>query len=74
MEWMAIESSALSACAYDPRERALYLRFASGEVYRYRFFMRGQYQEFLGAESKGRYFAEHIRDRFPWEHLPSPAA
>jgi hypothetical protein len=74
MDWTAIESTALSACAYEPQERALYLRFTSGEVYRYLFFMPGQYLAFLAAESKGKYFAEHIRDKFPWDHLPSRAA
>jgi hypothetical protein len=50
------------------------LRFVSGEVYRYLFFLPGQYEAFLAAESKGKYFAQHIRDKFPWEHLSRDAA
>jgi hypothetical protein len=74
VEWRALESGALTACAYEPREQALYLRFVSGEVYRYLFFLPGQYEAFLAAESKGKYFAQHIRDKFPWEHLSRDAA
>jgi hypothetical protein len=48
----------------------LYLRFHSGEVYRYFTFPADQYLEFLEAESKGRYFLGHIRNRFPYQKLP----
>ena len=45
----------------------LYLLFRSGEVYRYFDVPRWQYQEFLAADSKGRYFGRNIRGYFRYE-------
>jgi hypothetical protein len=47
-----------------PEKSILYLRFRSGDVYRYFDFTAEQYRESLNAESRGRYFLSHIRDRF----------
>ena len=33
-------------------------------------FPANQYQEFIEAESKGRYFLSHVRNRFPYQKLP----
>ena len=46
-----------------------YLRFHSGEVYRYLTFPAEQYQDLLDADSHGYYFLSHIRGRFPYERL-----
>ena len=46
-----------------------YLRFRSGEVYRYFEFPEEQYRELLDAESRGRYFLSNIRNRFRYERL-----
>jgi hypothetical protein len=43
------------------RERVLFLRFQSGDVYRYFAFPAGEYQAFRDAESQGRFFLAHIR-------------
>ena len=51
------------------QRRTLYLRFTSGDVYRYFEFPEANYQEFLRAESRGRYFLRHIRDHFRYERL-----
>jgi len=69
LDWQPLESKLLAAAAYDPSRRRLYLRFHSGEVYRYFTFPAEQYQEFLDAESQGRYFLSHIRNCFPYERL-----
>lgn len=70
LEWQPLESKLLAAAAYVMPRRLLYLRFHSGEVYRYFTFPADQYQEFLSAESRGRYFLSHIRNYFPYERLP----
>jgi hypothetical protein len=70
LDWEPIESKLLAAAAYVAPRRILYLRFRSGEVYRYFTFPADQYQEFLDAESQGRYFLSHIRTRFPYQKLP----
>ena len=70
LEWQPLESQLLSAVAYVAPRRQLYLRFRSGDVYRYFTFPAEQYREFLDAESQGRYFLAHIRNEFPYERLP----
>ena len=70
VDWQPLESKMLAAAAYDAPRRRLYLRFNSGEVYRYFTFPAEQYQEFLAAESRGQYFLSHIRGQFPYERLP----
>ena len=69
MEWLSFESKMLASSAYDAAERTLYLRFRSGDVYRYFEFPEEQYQSLLNAESRGRYFLSHIRNQFPYERL-----
>ena len=70
MKWTALESKMLSTAAYEDSKRILYLRFRhTGEVYRYFEFPAAQYQAFLGAESKGRYFRFNIRDHFRYERM-----
>jgi hypothetical protein len=60
----------LSATAYDDSKQILYLRFRNtGSLYRYFEFPPANYQAFLEAESKGRFFRFHIRDHFRYEHL-----
>ena len=68
--WRPLESKLLPAEAYEAPRRILYLRFHSGEVYRYFTFPAEQYREFLDAESQGKYFLSHIRNQFPYERLP----
>ena len=57
------------SAAYDAESYILYLRFRSGEVYRYFDFPQHRYRDFLNAESRGRHFLTHIRDRFRYERL-----
>ena len=59
----------LASSAYDDGKHTLYLRFRSGEVYRYFEFPDQQYRELLDAESRGRYFLNNIRNRFRYERL-----
>lgn len=70
LEWQPLESKLLAAAAYIPLRRALYLRFHSGEIYRYFTFPAERFQEFLDADSQGRYFLSHIRGQFPYQRLP----
>ncbi len=69
MKWVPMESSAFKAGAYADDERALYLEFRNGEIYRYFNFPAQRFQEFLAADSKGRYFRRNILGRFPYERL-----
>jgi hypothetical protein len=69
MDWQPFESKLLASSAYDAGKHTLYLRFRSGEVYRYFDFPQEQYREFLNAESRGRYFLSHIRNQFRYERM-----
>jgi len=60
----------LAATAYDDSKQILYLRFRNtGDVYRYFEFPAADYQAFLSAESKGRFFRSRIRDHFRYERM-----
>jgi len=69
MDWQSFESKLLTSAAYDAANQVLYLRFRSGDVYRYFEFPEEQYQSLLDAESRGRYFLSHIRNQFRYERL-----
>ena len=69
LDWRPLESKLLAAEAYVAPRRILYLRFRSGEVYRYFTFSAEEYQQSLDAESQGKYFLSHIRNQFPYERL-----
>ena len=56
MTWLPLESTMFLSAAYDAKQRILYLRFRSGDVYRYFQFSQDDYQQFVNAESKGRHF------------------
>ena len=69
MNWQPLESKLLTSAAYGAENRMLYLRFRSGDVYRYFDFPAQQYQQFLAAESQGRYFLANIRNQFRYERI-----
>jgi hypothetical protein len=58
MNWIPVESTVFEAAAYLHPDRLLYLKFRSGDIYRYFGFPLEQYHEFLAADSKGRYFSD----------------
>jgi hypothetical protein len=69
MNWQPIESKLLTSATFDTENSILYLRFRSGDVYRYFDFPAEQYQQFLNADSRGRYFLANIRNQFRYERL-----
>jgi hypothetical protein len=70
MTWLPLESKMLASVAYDADKQILHLRFRkTGDVYRYFEFQAADYQAFLDAESRGRFFPAHIRDHFCYERL-----
>jgi hypothetical protein len=74
VDWVPLESKLLTAVAYAAETQILYLRFHSGDVYRYFDFPPNQYRDFLRAESKGRFFLSEIRNHFHYERLARLAA
>ena len=70
MTWLPLESKMFTSVWYDTDNQVLYLRFRkTGDVYRYFDVTTREYQDFLAAESKGRFFLAHIRDHFRYERM-----
>lgn len=70
MNWVPLESKMFLSAAYDTSKQTLYLRFRkTGDVYRYFDVPAESYQAFLAAESKGRFFLDHIRHDFRYERM-----
>jgi KTSC domain len=69
VEWVPLESSVITSAAYRVGARQLYLQFHKGDIYRYLECPRSVYKALLSAESKGRYFAQHIRNGFRCERV-----
>jgi KTSC domain len=69
LEWVPLESSVITSAAYRVGARQLYLQFHKGDIYRYLECPRSVYKALLSAESKGRYFAQHIRNGFRCERV-----
>jgi hypothetical protein len=62
-----IDSSSIASLGYSPQDHLLEVEFHRGAVYRFFLVPEVVYRDFLCAESKGRYFNQSIRDRFPFE-------
>jgi hypothetical protein len=70
-----LQSTSLNAATYQDQSAFLDLEFQSGAIYRYLGVPVQVYQELLQAESKGRYFNQHIRNRFPYTKIdPTPSS
>jgi hypothetical protein len=65
MEREAVISQAIKSVGY--LAGTLEIEFVHGQVYRYFLVPRGLFVELMQAESKGAFFNERIRDRFPTE-------
>jgi len=65
MTWILLDSRSLRAARYEEPEQALELEFCDGAIHRYFPVPQRMFQQFLRAESKGRYFNLHIRKLFP---------
>jgi hypothetical protein len=60
-----VESSMLHAVGYDPELRVLEVIFNSGGIYLYRDVPQDVYAGLMSADSKGQYFLEVVRQRYP---------
>ena len=63
------ESIAIRAVRYDAERQRLVVRFIDGDEYAYVGVPGELHRSFVEASSKARFFAEEIRDRFPYNTL-----
>jgi hypothetical protein len=66
MRITTVESTTLATVAYDEARKLLQLEFGSRAVYRYFGVPTTVHQALLGAPSKGSYFNQAIRGRYPY--------
>jgi len=63
IERTPVRSSALQSVGYDQEQRVLEIEFTNGAVYRY-FDVRPEvHRGLMAAESHGRYFHQHVRNK-----------
>ena len=74
MNITAVESSTLAAIAYDRTRELLQLEFQSRTLYRYFGVPAPLYEELLRASSKGKYFNQAIRGKFPYRRISNGPA
>ena len=66
---MDVQSTAIREIDYDDRHGKLMVRFSDGDLYVYVGVPGEVYCGFVEAPSKGRYFSEAIRDRYPFNRM-----
>jgi KTSC domain len=64
-----VDSSTLASVGYDETQFLLELEFRSGELYQYFGPPHNIHRDLMTADSKGRFFNQHIRHRFPFIRL-----
>ena len=70
MRVATVESTTLATVGYDQAHQLLQLEFRSRAVYQYFSVPSTVYESLLDAPSKGRYFNETIRGRYPYRQIP----
>jgi len=66
-----VDSTTLSAAAYDDSDRILEIEFRDRSVYRYFEVPVEAYAAFVCAPSKGRHFNQAIRGKFRYDIQPA---
>jgi type VI protein secretion system component VasK len=74
MRVTTVQSTTLATVIYDEVRAVLQLDFLSRALYQYSDVPQEVHEALLSAPSKGRYFNQAIRGRFPFARIsPSPA-
>jgi hypothetical protein len=66
-------STVIRSHSYDAASKTLFIIFTSGEPYAYLGVPAEVVEGLKTAPSRGRYFARHIRGRYPYRRLVAPA-
>jgi hypothetical protein len=74
MNVTAVESTTLATVAYDEARELLRLEFRSQAIYQYLGVPAIVHQALLSAPSKGSYFNQAIRGRFPYRRVSNCGA
>lgn len=74
MQRTLVESSTLRSAGHDDQAAVLELQFRNGAVYHYGLVPRSVYRDLLEARSKGGYFNQNIRGRYPYQRVQEPSS
>lgn len=66
MDKQEVESSVIGAVGHT---RVLEIEFENGRVYQYFDVPEEVYVAMLASESKGRYFNQHVRGKYPYQEI-----
>jgi len=69
MQRTEVNSGQVKSIGYSEAERTLEVEFTSNAVYVYKDVPPGVYEEFMRAESKGRFFGLFVRPCYEYERL-----
>lgn len=64
-----VESSSIRSVGYDPGAEVLEIEFHHGEIYQYRSVPATVHEGLMAAASKGAFFYENIRERYPYSRV-----
>ena len=65
MDRTSVRSSNIHSVGHDPASRTLEVEFHTGGIYQYSGVPEAVYHGLMQAASKGAYFHDHIKDRYP---------
>ncbi len=60
-----VQSSNLKSIGYDEHQKILEIEFLSGGIYQYTNVSKKMFVDLMSASSKGKFFAQFIKDHFP---------
>lgn len=69
MELKNVVSSNIAQVGHDPNQNVLIVRFKNGAYYRYDNVSEQVYNNFITAQSIGKYFQSYIRNAYPFKKI-----
>ena len=74
MQRVFVESTTLRSAGHDARSTVLELQFRNGALYLYFGVPPSIYGDLLRADSKGGYFNQNIRGKYPYQRIQDATA
>lgn len=69
MNRIPVSSSNITSIGYDQKTQTLEVEFLKGSVYQYFDVPQAVYEEFISAESKGKYLAHQIKGNYRYARV-----
>lgn len=66
---VTVQSEAVETVSYDPKSYQLSVTYRSGDTYKYLHVGPSLFQEFLKADSKGRFIVERIKPAYDFRKV-----